>query len=151
MTRKLVLAFTVPALAILVCMGGQAAADERQMVQMPAMMRGHMLANMRDHLKALDEILLALAEDRGGDAAAIAEKRLGMSSLGAHGAEHMAPHMPDAMKALGTAMHRAASRFARLAETADLDPTPAGQRKVHAALQEITAACTGCHGAFRVH
>ncbi|MEK9754564.1 MAG: hypothetical protein VW338_15325 [Rhodospirillaceae bacterium] len=64
--------------------------------------------------------------------------------------EHMAPFMPDAMKQIGTSMHRAASRFARLAEVADLDPTPAGARKVQP-LQEITAACAGCHGAFRVH
>ena len=137
--------------AVLAGVVGPARAEERQMVKLPEMMREHMLTNMRDHLQALNEILLALAEDRNNDAAAIAEKRLGMSSLAAHGAEHMAPFMPDGMKAVGTAMHRAASRFARLAETADIDPSPAGARKVHAALHEITAACTGCHGAYRVH
>lgn len=126
-------------------------ADERELVQLPPMMRDHMLTNMRDHLAALDGILLALAEGRGNDAAAIAERRLGMSSLDNHGASHMAPYMPVAMRDIGTSMHRAASRFARLAEIADLDPSPAGQRKVHAALQAITAACTGCHAAFRVH
>ncbi len=138
-------------LAVVAGMTQPARAEERQMVKLPEMMREHMLSNMRDHLRALDEILLALAENRDKDAASIAEKRLGMSSLVAHNAEHMAPFMPDAMKQIGTSMHRAASRFARMAEVADLDPTPAGSRKVHAALQEITAACTGCHGAFRVH
>jgi len=137
-------------LAVLV-LCAPAQADERQLVKLPEMMRGHMLANMRDHLEALDEILAALAEGRDKDAARVAEQRLGMSSLDDHGAKHLAPMMPEAMREIGTSMHQAASRFARLAETADLDPSPAGQRKVHAALQEITAACTGCHAAFRVH
>jgi len=139
------------ALVLAVAASAPGRADDREMVKLPEMMRQHMLANMRDHLKALDEILAALADGRGGEAAAVAENRLGMSSLDDHGAQHMAPLMPEGMKQVGTSMHRAASRFARLAETADLDPSPEGQRKVHAALQEITAACTGCHAAYRVH
>ncbi len=126
-------------------------ADDRQLVEMPARMKAHMLANMRDHLKALDEIFLALSQDRANDAAKIAEQRLGMSSMGRHGAGHMAPLMPETMRAFGTGMHRAASRFARAIETADVEPSPQSQRAVYAAFQDITANCTGCHQAFRIH
>ena len=72
--------------------------DSRQLVEFPAMMQNHMMANMRDHLAALDEILHAMAAGEHDQAAAIAEARLGMSSLDAHGAHHMAGLMPQAMR-----------------------------------------------------
>ena len=86
--------------------------DERELVQMPEMMQEHMLSNMRDHLAALNEILGKLAAGELDGAAAIAEFRLGMSSLEIHGASHMAKVMPEGMRSVGTRMHRAASRFA---------------------------------------
>ncbi len=119
------------------------AADQRQLVKLPEMMQEHMLGNMRDHLVALDEILVQLGTSRFDQAAAIAEKRLGMSSLDAHGAEHMAPYMPEGMRSAGTAMHRAASRFAlKAGEGAVLS--------AYQSLQEITAACVACHRAYRI-
>ena len=143
--------FLVPALAVFLLASAARAEDARHLVKMPPAMQNHMLANMRDHLKALDEIFHALKVDRVGEAARIAERRLGMSSLEAHGAGHMAPYMPQAMRAFGTAMHRAASRFAQVIVTSDIGgPTPQRQREVYAAFGEITAACTGCHEAFRV-
>jgi cytochrome c556 len=125
--------------------GGAVAA--RELVQLPPMMREHMLANMRDHLKAVGEIQQALAESAFDRAAAVAEQRLGMSSLALHGASHMAPLMPKPMQDQGTAMHHAASQFAieaqNAAATADLKPALA-------ALARMSAACVGCHAAYRV-
>ncbi|MEW6331108.1 MAG: hypothetical protein AB1560_06595 [Pseudomonadota bacterium] len=123
------------------------AADARVAIELPPMMRAHMLANMRDHLAALHEIQAALARDENRRAAGIAEQRLGMSSLDAHGAGHMAPHMPQPMQDIGTAMHRAASRFARTAEEADVrrDLRPA-----LLALSEVTQQCTACHAGYRL-
>src|SRR4030067_460710 len=86
------------------------AAETRQPIEMPAPMREHMLANMRDHLTALGEIQTELAKGKYNQAADIAEQRIGMSSLQSHGASHMAPYMPNAMQDIGTNMHRAASR-----------------------------------------
>jgi len=120
------------------------AATEREQVGLPPMMREHMLANMRDHLEALNGILEHLAAGRMDQAAELAEQRLGMSSLDDHGAAHMAPYMPERMQALGTDMHHAASRFARVAQEGD--PLPA-----YRALAEVTGACVACHGAYRVH
>ena len=125
--------------------------DKREFVEMPPMMRDHMLANMRSHLRALDEIFDALARDRAGEAAKIAEVKLGMSSIEGHGGHHMAPFMPEAMRNFGTGMHRAASRFARAVETADIEPSAKSQRALYAAFRDITANCTGCHEAFRLH
>jgi hypothetical protein len=89
--------------------------DSRVAVDMPAMMRSHMLANMRDHLLSLHEIQSVLAAGNYDAAADIAEKRLGMSSLQSHGASHMAGFMPKGMQEAGTAMHQSASRFSVVA------------------------------------
>ena len=126
------------------------AQDSRALVRLPEMMQAHMLANMRDHLAALSEILASLAENKFDAAAKVAEQRLGMSSLERHGGSHMAPFMPKPMQEIGTAMHRAASRFAIVAQNASVTPSFNGMRDVFRALHEVTASCTGCHAGYRI-
>jgi hypothetical protein len=137
----------IAALVLLAPLASQATPDARVVVELPPPMRAHMLANMRDHLAALHEIQAALARDEAGRAAGIAERRIGMSSLDAHGAGHMAPYMPKPMQDIGTAMHRAASRFARVAEEAGVrrDLRPALQ-----ALSDVTQQCVACHADYRL-
>ena len=131
--------------AMLVMAGTTTSADtdNRMRVTLPAPMQEHMLGNMRDHLQTLDQINRALAEGRWNDAATVAEQRLGVSSLAAHGAEHMAPYMPKPMQAIGTAMHRAASNFAVHATEGDL-------RQSVQQLAEVTRQCVACHAAYRI-
>ena len=87
-------------------------------------------------------IQAALAKKDFDQAADIAEQRLGLSSLEAHGAAHMAPYMPKPMQDIGTDMHRAASRFARTAQEAavkgDMSPVFAG-------LAGVLRQCVACH------
>ncbi len=135
--------FTAISLALITVGVSSAADDTRQMVDLPEMMQQHMMSNMRDHLVAINEILENMAAGSLDRAADIAETRLGMSSLGAHGASHMARHMPEAMRGIGTSMHRAASRFALKAQEGE----PLSAYKV---LSEVTAACVGCHSAYRI-
>lgn len=118
--------------------------DKRKLVEMPKMMQEHQLTNMRDHLMAIDEILMNMAEGELDKAADVAEARLGMSSLSTHGASHMAQVIPKEMGAIGTSMHKAASRFALKAQEGDALPA-------YKALQEVTAACVACHAGFRTH
>lgn len=133
------------ALSILLLMlaGTAGAEDQRTLVNMPAMMQTHMLANMRDHLTAIDTILKALNEGRFDAAAEVAEQRLGMSSLDDHGAAHMAPLMPEGMRAAGGQMHRAASRLALRAQEEDA-------AAAYAALGDVTTACVNCHATYRI-
>jgi len=107
-------------------------------------MMQHMMANMRGHLEAINEILLYIGNDELDKAAEIAEKRLGMSALDLHGAKHQAKFMPEGMRKFGTDMHHAASRFALKAEEGE--PLAA-----YKSLQEITNACVACHAAYRVN
>lgn len=123
-------------------------ADSRQLVRFPEPMRLHTIGNMRDHLLALQQIDDALSRSEFDKASRIAEERLGMSSLEAHGAAHLAPYMPPPMQDIGTAMHRAASRFAVAAQDASVgnDVRPA-----LAALASVMQQCVACHAAYRLH
>jgi len=129
---------------IFVAHSGAADQDSRTKVDMPDMMKTHMLGDMRDHLQALNEIQAALAKGEFDKAADIAEARIGMSSLIAHDASHMAPFMPKGMQDIGTEMHHAASRFAMTAMEGDLP------RSLDA-LSKVTEQCVACHMSYRVN
>jgi hypothetical protein len=121
--------------------------DGREFVRFPPELVEHTLANMRDHLLALQEIQHHLSLDHTDEAARIVEARLGMSSLGLHGAHDVAKFMPQGMQDAGTGMHRAASRLAIIVKdagvTGDLKPAIG-------ALAAITAQCVGCHASYRI-
>ena len=87
------------------------AQDIRELVRLPEPMQDHMLGNMRDHLATLNEIIGDVADSKFDEAAKIAEQHLGMSSLTAHDAAHMAPFFPKPMQDMGSSMHHAASRL----------------------------------------
>jgi len=117
--------------------------DSRQFVELPEMMQKHMMTNMRDHLKAINEILSSLSNNQMDKAASIAEQRIGMSSLDKHGAHHMGKFMPKGMRQAGTNMHTAASRFALKAEEGEL-------LAAYKSLAEVTATCVACHSSYRI-
>jgi hypothetical protein len=123
------------------------AEDTRLIVEFPAELRDHTLANMRDHLVALHEIQDALARGNYTAAARVAEDRLGMSSLKLHGAHEVAKYMPQGMQDAGSGMHRAASRFAIAAQNADVT---GDLKSAVAALATVTAQCVGCHAGYRL-
>jgi len=144
MKIKLSLSKTLLFIALISGLSATAEEDKRVFVKMPKMMQEHQLANMRDHLMAIDEILIEMGNDNLDKAADIAEARLGMSSLGLHGASHMGKVIPKEMGAIGTSMHKAASRFALKAQEGDALPA-------YKALQEVTAACVACHAGYKTH
>ncbi|MFO1080068.1 MAG: hypothetical protein U1E23_05495 [Reyranellaceae bacterium] len=143
--------------------GGMSMPDARQPVDFPPQMQAQFLANMRDHVKTLDEILQALAARDPARASRVAADRLGLASPSAEGcepaaggqaaapppgsmAEMMAHHMPESMRAMGLALHRSASEFATVAAKAGPQDTTA----VLGALSQVTQNCVACHSAYRL-
>lgn len=124
--------------------------DARQLVKLPEPMQEHMLGNMRDHLASLNEIIGDVGDGKFDEAAKVAERRLGMSSLTAHDAAHMAPFFPKPMQDMGTSMHRAGSRLVIVLQDASVTPNVQAMQDVDRALHEITTACTACHAAYRI-
>jgi hypothetical protein len=126
---------------------GASVADTREFVTFPPELVEHTIANMRDHLLALQQIHEALARREPEKASKIAEERLGMSSLRLHGAAEVAKYMPQGMQDAGTAMHKAASRFAVEAQSAGVT----GELKpALGSLGEVMAACVSCHAGYRL-
>lgn len=131
--------------------GTARAQDSRELVRLPEPMQEHMLGNMRDHLATLNEMIGDVANGRFDEAAKVTEQRLGMSSLGMHGAAHMAPFMPPAMQDMGTSMHRAASRLSITLQNTSVSPTLDTMQDVNRALHEVTESCVSCHASYRIH
>lgn len=118
--------------------------DAREYVEMPPMMREHMLGNMRDHLLTINTIINAGSQGEWDKAADLAEQRLGLSSLDDHGAKHMGKVMPKGMREAGQRMHHAATAFALKAQEGDADAA-------WQALGKVTGACVACHAGYRIH
>jgi hypothetical protein len=122
--------------------------DARQLVSFPEPLRRHTMSNMRDHLQTLGEIQHLLSVAAFDKASAVAESRLGMSSLQLHGSHEVAKFMPKGMQDLGTSMHRSASQFARAATEASVTGDLKGPL---AALSTLTQNCVACHATYRLY
>ena len=150
MTRKCIFR---PAPPWRVCGGATAATlragpdDGRLLAPLPAAAQAVLQAEMRDSLRALNGVLELLAADKVKEAGALAEKELGVSTMGRHRDKPFdarpGPHMPPAMHRIGIAGHEAASAFANAAASGD-------RSKALAALSAVTATCVSCHSAFRI-
>ncbi len=143
------LSATLAAIFLMITSAGHAQ-DSRALVRLPEPMQEHMLANMRDHLVTISEIIGDVAAGKLDAAARISEQKLGMSSLGLHGAAHMARFMPQPMQDTGTSMHRAARRLAIVLQDTSVSPTVDTMRDVNRALHEVTTACWACHAGYRI-
>jgi len=62
----------------------------------------------------------------------------------------MGRQMPDDFRAMGASFHEAAQAFAARARQSENPPSSDDYKGVMEALQGVTAACRGCHEAFRV-
>ena len=113
----------------------------------PPRLKEETLANMRDHLLAIQEITAHLADKRFDDAADVAEIRLGMTSLRRHGAHEVAQYMPAGMRQIGHGMHQAASRFATAAKDAGVTGDTGPALRVLATMQ---SSCVACHASYRL-
>ena len=60
----------------------------------------------------------------------------------------MAQMMPEGMRTIGTAMHKAASQFAIAVVDAGTDDD---LKPALAALSKITQQCVACHSAYRMY
>lgn len=121
--------------------------DTRETVVFPPALKAETLANMRDHLLAIQEITAYLADKQFDAAADLAETRLGMSSLQRHGAHEVARHMPMGMRQIGHGMHQAASRFATAARDAGVTGDTGAALRAFAGMQ---SSCVACHAAYQL-
>ena len=124
--------------------------DSRQLVKLPKDIEKKMLINMRDHIVALNDIVVAVLAGEYQKAQDIAEFRLGWSSLVRQGDQEVADHWAVPMQKMADEMYRSASNFVIVAQNASVEEDKDSYKKVMSALQQVTSACSGCHQTFRV-
>ena len=124
--------------------------DTRIMVNLPTDIKEKMLVNMRDHIRALDDIIHAVQAEEYDKAEGIAESRLGWSSLVRRGDQEVAKHWPEPMQKMADQMYRTASDFVIVSQNASVEDSKESYQKLIAALGDVTSACRGCHEAYRV-
>lgn len=114
--------------------------DSRTPVPLTAMMATHQKQQMRDHLRAVEEITSALATS-DFDAIAKSAARIGWSDQQAMMCKHMGAGAPGFAE-VGEHFHKTADTIAEAARQRD----SAG---VAAALGATLQTCTGCHETYR--
>ena len=124
--------------------------DTRTMVKLPSDTKEKMIVIMRDHIRALDDIMDAIQTGEFEKAEGIAESRLGWSSLVRLGDQEVAKHWPEPMQKMADQMYRAASDFVIVSQNAAVEDSKESYQTVIAALSELTSACRGCHDAYRL-
>jgi hypothetical protein len=132
----------------LICVSTAAfAEDARELVQMPPPAEEALRQEMIDNLQALNEVLGLVGASKFAEAGDVAERKLGVSAMGKHRGKPVdarpGAHMPEAMHAIGMGGHMAASEFAVAARTGEIV-------NALALLPNLTAACVGCHSAWRI-
>ncbi|OIQ96141.1 hypothetical protein GALL_218960 [mine drainage metagenome] len=127
--------------------GPAMAEDQRQLTTLPPPAQETLRQEMLNNLVALNDILTLVATDKLREAGAIAEQQLGLSAQDRHRDKPFearpGPHMPPAMHALAMEGHRAASEFAKAAQTEERD-------RALALLPNLTSACVSCHASWRI-
>jgi len=119
---------------------------ERQSAELPSYVSKQLMSNMRAHLKALEQITHLLSESNYVEAADMAEKNLGMSSVEIHYKKFVGKHMPKGMRTISKRMHQAASDFALSAREAEKD---GGLNRAFAALSQVMKQCVACHDLYQ--
>ncbi|WP_170319814.1 cytochrome c [Polyangium spumosum] len=114
--------------------------DVRKPVPLLPMMANHQKQNMRDHLVAVQEIIVAAASN---DFAGVerAASRIGSSEQMGRMCSHMGAAAPG-FTDQALAFHRTADTVAEAARKGDKDA-------VMSALGRTLATCTGCHAAWK--
>ena len=130
----------------LLAAGSLYAQDARIEVAYPKDFKAETLANMRGHLSALNQIMVALSEGKIEDAGKIASKQLGTASMGKQDMAKSMKYMPKTMAKMGYMLHKSASDFAQLASLSDKEDMP----DLLKAYAGITAKCVACHSSYRL-
>jgi hypothetical protein len=137
--------------AVFVCKTATANDDPRKFVRLPPDIRAVMLADMRQHINAFDDVLLALSVGDFGSAAVFAEEQMGLGSRWLKPKSTKRSMVePWGIWVLGREFRAAASRFSVTLTGLGNDRSPEAYAAALKSLREITLRCRGCHATYRI-
>ena len=124
--------------------------DSRILVELPSDIKEKMVVIMRDHIRALDDIIDAVQTGEYDKAESIAESRLGWGSPLRITDQEVIKHWPEPMQKMADQLYRAASNYVIVSRNAAAEESKGSYQKVNAALGEVSSACRACHDAYRL-
>ncbi len=124
--------------------------DARTLVKLPDDIKEKMVILMRDHIRALEDIIHAVQTEEYDKAEHIAESRLGWSSSTRPGDQEVIKHWPEPMQKMADQLYHAASNYVNVSQKAAIGDSKESDRNVVAALGEVITACRGCHETYRL-
>lgn len=119
--------------------GGQIMGDKRIPLNLPPMMAQHQKANMREHLKAVNEIVGYMGAKDFTQASKTAHEKLGLTTQ----MKQMCDNMPnETFRTMALDFHQSGDALAEVLKTKDADQSLK-------ALDAVLTKCTACHEMFR--
>ena len=124
--------------------------DTRILVKLPSDIQDKMIAIMRDHIRALEDIIYAIQVEDYDKAEDIVESRLGWSSSLGLGGQEVVKHWPEPMQKMAEQLYHAANNYVVISQNTAVKDNNKNDQKVIAALGEVVTACRTCHEAYRL-
>lgn len=120
-------------------MGAHAsAADTRRTLDVPDAMKEHQKQNMREHLRAVQQVTALMAHEEWDQAAGVAHAQLGLTDE----MRRMCSMFGPEFMAMGLEFHESGDRLGEALKTKD-------RHKAQAALAETLEKCVVCHDTFK--
>jgi len=119
---------------------------DRQSAELPSHVSKQLKSTMRNNLESLASITHLLAESKYVEAADMAEKRLGMSTMEIHYQKFVGKYLPKGMRKISKQMHNAASDFAVSVREAEKDRD---LNQAFSALSQVMNQCVACHDLYK--
>ncbi len=123
--------------------------DTRTLVKLPSDIEQKMIVIMRDHIRALEDIIYAIQVEDYDEAEQIVESRLGWSSSLSPEEQEVTKHWPEAMQKMGKNLYHAANDYIDVSQNAKAKYSKESSEKVIAALGKVINACRSCHETYR--
>jgi hypothetical protein len=117
---------------------------------LPIDIKEKMVIIMRDHIRALDDIIDAVQTGKYDKAESIAESRLGWGSPLHQEDQEVIKHWPEPMQEMADQLYHAASNYIEVSRNAAVEESKGSYKEVNSALGEISSACRACHEAYRL-
>lgn len=138
-------------LATLQTAAAQGQLDQRTRLEFPPEVLAYFRANMHKRMTDLDAVIASVANGKFKDAATLLSD--GMAKHGNHapGAPRPGQFVPPEFRQLDQVTHTAAGELALALSVVSTPPTAADYAGIFKAMSVLTATCSGCHGAYRVH
>ena len=148
-TRKLTAITFCLLFAAFTCVCAEETKDTRTLIKLPSDIEDKMIIIMRDHIRALEDIIYAIQVEDYDKAEHIVETRLSWSSSLRSEDQEVTEYWPEPMQKMGKQLYHAANNYIVVSQNARVKYNKDSDQEVIAALGKVVTACRSCHETYR--